>query len=275
MNLDGQSAAVHADGVEAAAYSDLFDAAPASLKARLGIDVQQHVGATLLIAPGLPTPMFNRAIGLGLAAAASETDVDVLVQRYAEAGSASWWLHWNPFAEPATMPELLQHRGFTLPSRRRWAKMLRGTQPPPTIHTDLHVAPARDDDVAPLTSAIAQAFGMPPFMADWLAALHGRPRWRVYAVTDEQRVVGGGCLFVDGDNAWLGMGSVVESHRRRGAQGALMALRIADAIAAGCEHIVTETGEAIADEPNPSLANMKRCGFATVASRLNFEAPKR
>ena len=80
MNLDGQSAAVHADSVEAAAYSDLFDAAPASLKARLGIDVQQHVGATLLIAPGLPTPMFNRAIGLGLAAAASDADVDALVQ---------------------------------------------------------------------------------------------------------------------------------------------------------------------------------------------------
>jgi hypothetical protein len=52
-----------------------------------------------------------------------------------------------------------------------------------------------------------------------------------------------------------------------------MARRISDAIAAGCRHIVTETGEPVGDEPNPSLSNMMRCGFRKVASRLNFQAP--
>ncbi|HSW07370.1 MAG TPA: hypothetical protein VLK61_22515 [Aquabacterium sp.] len=42
------------------------------------------------------------------------------------------------------------------------------------------------------------------------------------------------------DTAWLGMGAVLESHRRHGGQGALMA----------------------------------RCGFVSVASRLNFAAPR-
>jgi GNAT superfamily N-acetyltransferase len=121
--------------------------------------------------------------------------------------------------------------------------------------------------------AIVAAFEMPPFMAEWLAALHGQPHWRIYAVTDGTQVVGGGCLYVSGELAWLGMGGVLASHRRRGGQGALMARRIADAIEAGALHIVTETGEPIADEPNPSLANMKRCGFVTVASRLNFAGP--
>jgi hypothetical protein len=68
-------------------------------------------------------------------------------------------------------------------------------------------------------------------------------------------------------------GAVRTSHRRRGGQGALMARRIADAVAAGARYLVTETGEPMADEPNPSLANMKRCGFVTVASRLNFVGP--
>jgi hypothetical protein len=50
-----------------------------------------------------------------------------------------------------------------------------------------------------------------------------------------------------------------------------MTLRIADAIAAGGKYIVTETGEPVGDEPNPSLSNMQRCGFRQIASRLNFE----
>jgi hypothetical protein len=64
---------------------------------------------------------------------------------------------------------------------------------------------------------------------------------------------------------------VLPTHRRRGGQGALMARRIADAGAAGLDWVVTETGEPIAGESNPSLANMARTGFRCVASRLNFE----
>lgn len=48
-----------------------------------------------------------------------------------------------------------------------------------------------------------------------------------------------------------------------------MALRIRAAIAAGCTQITTETGEPVADEPNPSLVNMRYCGFKQVCSRLN------
>lgn len=57
------------------------------------------------------------------------------------------------------------------------------------------------------------------------------------------------------------------------AQRAPMALRVREAIAAGCARIVTETGEPVSDEPNPSLANMQWCGFRRVASRLNYAAP--
>jgi hypothetical protein len=34
--------------------------------------------------------------------------------------------------------------------------------------------------------------------------------------------------------------------------------------------VITETGEPIGDEPNPSLRNMAWCGFVRVASRLNY-----
>jgi hypothetical protein len=269
--MTSREAAALADHVEARAYAGLFAAAPDALRARLGLRVERLAGATALIAPGLPTTMFNRVIGLGLDDAATPGSVAQLRTLFRDAGVKAWWLHWNPDAQPVDMPALLAAQGFTLPARRAWAKMLRETAQPPAVRSDLAVAEARPADVAATASCIAQAFAMPPFMADWLAALHGRPAWRLYAVADAGVVVGGACLFVDGDAGWLGMGAVLASHRRRGGQGAAMARRIADAGAAGCRWVVTETGEPVDDEPNPSLANMRRHGFRQVASRLNFE----
>ncbi|MBL8348839.1 MAG: hypothetical protein JNL87_00865 [Burkholderiaceae bacterium] len=266
-----------ADDAEALAFADLFDAAPAPLRDTLGLRVERIADATLLLAPGLPTPMFNRAMGLGLVRPADESAVAAIADTYRGAGIGAWWLHWNPLAAPADLPARLAAQGYTPPARRSWAKMLHGREAPPAMPTGLGVAPARDDQIAAVTRAIARAFEMPPFMADWLAALHGRAGWRTYAVADGDEVVGGGCLFQTGHEtgtlAWLGMGAVLPSHRRRGGQGALMARRIADAIADGALHVVTETGEAMAGEPNPSLGNMQRCGFVRVASRLNFAAP--
>jgi hypothetical protein len=52
-----------------------------------------------------------------------------------------------------------------------------------------------------------------------------------------------------------------------------MLARIGLAIEEGARHLVTETGEQIGDEPNPSLRNMLACGFAKICSRENFAAP--
>jgi Acetyltransferase (GNAT) domain len=265
------TAALIADEIEAAAYADLFEAAPPAIKTALGLTVGRIAGMTLLIASGVPVTIFNRAMGLGLEQSARESDLEAVIATYQQAGVRTWWLHWSPFAQPAQFPDTLRALGFKEPSRRAWAKVLRGTDPPPRIATDLTVALANDGNVDAAMTAVAQAFAMPPVMSQWLAALRGRPRWKVYSVADQGRPVGGACLFIDGDRAWLGVAGIAESHRRRGGQGAVMARRIDDAIAAGCTHIVTETGEPVGNEPNPSLANMKRCGFRQVASRLNFE----
>ncbi len=270
----GHAAARLADDVEASAFIDLYAAAPAPLRQQLGLQVHPLPGATALLAPGLPTPMFNRVIGFGMGHPATAERLRVAQCLYRDAGVANWWLHWNPWASPPGFTASLHAAGFTSPSRRSWAKVLRGAEPAPPVASDLAVAPVPRDRVDEVCACIAQAFGMPAFMADWLAALDGRPRWRLVAARDGDRIVGGGCLYLDGAHAWLGMGSVVESHRRRGGQQALLARRIEHAIDAGCRAIVSETGEPIADEPTPSLANLLRCGFTVVASRLNLQAPR-
>jgi len=273
MKIDPHTAAVLADRAEALAFADLYAAAAPALRSRLGLRVEHMAGATLLLAPGLPVAMFNRVIGLGLQQPVTDADIDAIVAAYRGAGIAPWWLHVNPLAAPADLAARLQARGFSAPPRRSWAKMLRGTEAAAPVDSSLLIVPARDDQVAETAQVVTTTFEMPPFVADWFAALHGRPHWRFYSVLDGAAVVGGGCLFVDGDLGWLGMGAVLPTHRRRGGQAALMARRIADAGAAGARWAVTETGEPIGDEPNPSLANMRRAGFEQVASRLNFAAP--
>lgn len=236
-----------ADRIEARAYADLYGAAPAALKSRLGLRTEYRAGATVLVAPGLPTPMFNRVIGVGTEHAVTPREIESLLELYRSAAVPRWWLHWSPCAEPGDGLALLAPMGFAVSARRNWAQMQRSTADPPRVRSELGIEAATAITVGAAAACIARGFGMPDFVGDWIAAQHGRRSWRVYAVADGDTVVGGACLFVDGDAAWLGMAAVLPSHRRRGGQGALMARRIADAGAAGCELVATETGEPVGD----------------------------
>lgn len=276
-NLDPSVAARISDAIEAQAFASMYAAAPRELAQRLGLAVQQYGGVTALVAAHVPSTMFNRALGLGLElgldTAATDADLTRLLELYRAAGVSSWWLHWNPYAQPQDFERHIAARGFTQPRRRAWAKFLRGPQPAPAVITELSVRGPAPAEVAATANAITAAFEMPAFMVDWIAALAVHPAWRLYCVADGRQIVGGGCLFVAGTRAWFGLGAVLPSHRKRGGQRALLAQRMADAIALGCTELVTETGEPIADEPNPSLANILRSGFVRVAVRQNYAAP--
>lgn len=265
--------AAAADGIEAAALRDMIAAAPPEFARAVGLKSATAGGATLLIAPGIPDIQFNRAIGLGVHSAATEADVDAVVAEFAAAGSRTYWIHWNPIGSPENAPQWLTARGFALPPRRSWAKVARGVESPPRFPTALEVRGAHPGEENAAGEAITRAFGMPPAFAGWFAALALRPRWRMYVALDTANVVGGGLLYVQDNDAWLGAGGVVKEFRGRGAHLELMALRIREARAVGCTRVFTETGEPVANEANPSLANMHRCGFERLCSRLNYAAP--
>lgn len=262
-----------ADFIEAAAFREIYAAAPQQLAASLGLAANEFAGATLLIAPGLQQTMFNRVIGLGVPRPVSEADLDAVIAAYGDDRRPTYWIHWTPTAQPADLPRWLEARGFTLAGRRSWAKMIRGTEPPPSFDTTLDVRTPTVEEQTAVAEAICASFGMPPAFVPWIAALAKRPAWRAYGAFDGSAAVGGAYLYIGGGTGWLGLGGVRPDYRNRGAHRALMALRIREAIAAGCTQIVTETGEPVGNEANPSLANMQRSGFARVCSRLNYASP--
>ncbi len=261
------------DAVEAAAYRDMVAAAPPSLAHALGLETRDVRSATLLVAPGLPTPIFNRVIGLANGAAATQGDLDAIAQAYRSAGVRTWWIHATPGPHFDDLCALLESNGYALPSRRAWAKMWRGPEPSPEVSSASEIGRASPGDATEVGAVLSAAFGMPPSAATWLASLVGRGGWLTAVARLDGKIVGAGMLHRQGRAGWLGIGGVREDARGARAHRALMAWRIREAIVLGCSDIVTETGEPTGDEPNPSLRNMEACGFRRLCSRLNFAAP--
>ena len=259
-----------ADDIEAAASRDLYQAAPPAAGARF----TSIGGATALIAPTLPVTYFNRVIGLGSGAPATAADIDDIIAEYAASNVRNYWIHVGPSAQPPTLATQLTQRGFATGTRRSWAKFLRGVEPSSARDTELTLREATAADANAVATVVCTAYGLPPELTPWFAALVGRPRWRVWLAERDDYVVATGSLFVDGDTAWLGVAATLAQHRGLGAQSALLAARIHAAAEMGCRVIATETGEPTGNEPSPSLANIRRAGFAQMSSRLNYASPQ-
>lgn len=260
-----------ADAIEAGASRDMYRAAPPEL----ALHCLELAGATALIAPSLPVSYFNRVIGLGNQLPATAADIEAAQAHYRQHGVRLFWIHVSPLALTEPFSAALALHGFVPASRPRWAKFLRGPDAPPTASTSLTLRAATTADAPAVAAVVCAAYGMPATIAPWFATLVGRRDWHVWVAEDDGRIVATGAIFIDGETAWLGMGATLVEHRGRGAQSALLAARIQAAAALGCRVIATETGEPVGDEPNPSLANIRRAGFQQVCSRLNYASPHR
>ena len=64
--------------------------------------------------------------------------------------------------------------------------------------------------------------------------------------------------------------STLPTHRGQGAQSALLAMRVEDALAAGCRYLSAETGKPDPGEDNSSWNNMLRLGFRHLHDRSNW-----
>ena len=159
------------DLIEAAAFKDFYAAAPSDLAKSLGLQVAELTGATLLHAPRIPQSMFNRAIGLGVHRQLAEPDLDAVIAAFRATGYPGYWIHYNPIAAPTELPRWLEARGFTIPPRRSWAKMLRGNEAPPEVDVRFEVREARPGEESALAQVVRSAFGMPPSFVPWIAEL--------------------------------------------------------------------------------------------------------
>lgn len=214
--------------------------------------------------------LHNRALGLGLHEPLSAGTLDAVLAHY-RGGAPGFALNLCPLASRDGLERELSARGFaTFFHHLKW---VRGDAPAPPVNSTLRIEralPARALEWGALAARILES---PVGHAAWTARTVGRPGWSHYFACDSGTPVAVGALFVRDDAAWLGWGATLESHRRRGAQGALLATRIADALEQGARWLTTETAPDWPDVPGESVRNAKRAGFHPAYERPSWIWP--
>ena len=252
--------------VERDAWLDLYAAAPPDAAAELGLTFALKGNAALLISGRLDTLEFNRLACLGVASPVQPQVLDEAIAAF-DAASVRNGVVQVPEGEKA-LAALCNARDL-VPHRRVWAKFIRR---PGVINaqTSLEIRTITSEHAAAFGAIVATVYGLPPAAAAWLSALVGRPRWTCFMAFDGGTPVAAAALFSDGASGWLGVAASLAAYRRRGAQSALLAARIAHATANGIRILTTETGVPHPGEPGPSYENIQRAGFDIAYLRPNF-----
>jgi GNAT superfamily N-acetyltransferase len=230
--------------------------------------VEEIGGALCTAVPKAPgSALFNRATGLGLGEPATEEALEEIGRFFAEAGVAHG-VTVTPNARPAALAAWLEARGF----RRgyAWTKLRRAVEPVPSTQADLKVERVGTNRGEIFSEVFQRAYGTLEFLRPRLAEMPGRPGWHCFVAFDGEAPAATGALFVTGSVGWLGMAGTLPEFRRRGAQTALLAARVAAAREAGCSVVVTETGEPVERRPSNSYRNIVRAGFEPVYVRQNY-----
>jgi hypothetical protein len=219
----------------------------------------------------LDVGLFNRSIGLGIGRVAAEADVDMVLGAFRTAGVSQYVIQVSPFARPSALERWLEVRG--LRRGRRWAKVWRDTRDLPHEGTSLRIERVGLEHRDAWVAVVLAAFEMPEQLGPMIGSPFEQPGWSHYLALDGDTPVGTAAMRVLEDVAWLGFGATLESHRGRGSQGAMFAVRLRDARDAGVQLCITETGEDLPEDPNPSYRNMLRSGFRLAYLRQNWLPP--
>jgi len=266
-------------------YRDFYRALPAPLAASAGISVTPAPGpgAPPALAPthfravGFDHPMFNRTMGIVTPDAAATT-LSEAREHFAGAGIRRWMLQVAPAAEDAGFRSAASAAGLV--RLRGWARHAgRADDAARAVEarraTPLELDRIGAEDAEPWARIVVESFRLPETFVPWLAALAHQPGWHLYLARHRGDPVASAALFLrDAERlAHLNFAGTRPEFRGRGAQSALVALRIADARALGARWIVSESDENLTDRPNPSTRNLVRLGLPVHYVRANWGPP--
>ncbi len=245
-----------------------------SLRARLGITGRRFGRGVAISVRNDPSHYWSRAQGFGFDQPVTAQLIGQVVDFYREAGTASANLHLPPDVLPADWDEIRETYG--LAPGGTVVKLIRDTAPVEPAKTSLRVGPVDPADEAAVRAwADVQilAFEMPDpdgLLTEMLAALCDVPDFQPYAAWDGDKLVATAGLYVEGEIGECVSASTLPEYRGRGVQSALIALRVQDALEAGCQWVAAETGKPAEGRQNPSLDNLRRAGFRILYDRSSW-----
>lgn len=254
--------------VERASVESMYGAAPESVRRRLGLRLDEIETALVSISTAEPSPLLNRALGLGVERPASRDSIDAIAKHFRERGVERYYLHVHPEAQPAELRSWVEAAGFE--KDRGWMKFERDVEPAANVQSNLSVLRIDATDADDFGAIVAEGFGMQPASGALLAAVVDQPDWFCYLAFYGVTPAAAAAMFVNDDAAYFGWAATHPDFRRRGAQSALLRQRVVDALELDCQVMFTETGEAVQGEPQHSCNNIQRAGFEPCYLRENF-----
>jgi GNAT superfamily N-acetyltransferase len=270
-NLD----AAAAEAVEAEARFQSLVNTPAET---LGAAAARIGGGVVLSMRGSTTSFVNRA--LGFTTPITGRLIDEILDFYRSQRTPAAAIQLPPAMLPADWAEICASRGLKagesvikLACRVDDAATGESSRP---LADGLRIAPVDRGDAERWGTAMVEWFGVPdPGLAAMMTAGAGHPRFRPYAVWKPRpdgpdRMVAGGNVFVDGEVAELSGAATEPAFRGRGAQTALIAVRIDAARKAGARWVATEVGRPPPGHGGTSLDNMLRAGLRVLYVRQNW-----
>lgn len=230
-------------------------------------DVVEVDGAVVLLVPEAPgSPMLNRVVGLGLDDPATEERVDAALAVVPR--GTRFYVGVSPHAEPPELPAWLEARG--LEPGWGWMAFRRSVTAPEPATTELTLVDvASGEERAAFARIVRVAYGLPEEVERRLRVAPD-VGWDCLLALDGDEAAGAAAIYVAEGVGYLGFAATLAEHRGKGAQSALLTERIRRAAAAGCDVILTETGEQREGLPSNSYRNIRRAGFAELAVTANW-----
>lgn len=244
-------------------------------RGREGFEIAVAGGAACFAGANSP---FNKVVGLGFGGVPSDAELDMIEAAFGSRGCPTQ-VELAHLADPE-IAAALTARGYQLVSfenvlGRPLADGLERVTPP-----GVDVRPGADEDFETWLDTVVEGFANPDTQG--VASHEEFPR-DVVAVATRDMVAAGATRYVaTADGAVAGGASVrfahgiaqltgaatAPAHRRRGVQTALLAARLVDAAAAGCDIAVVTTAPG-----SKSQENVQRRGFDLLYTRAILVKP--
>lgn len=261
MNGEAQTRQLQRHMIEA--FELWYGADPA-----LGTQVAHVAGATAFRWPALPVPLFNRALGLGDELEPEDADVDRLIDLYREDPFPAY-IQLSPLANRAALGRRLRDRGLQQTLSMATLAMSRDGEVPSAMDPAISIEPVDDRNADDFVQVLGAAFSLPPVYEPFLRASMALPQVENFLARLDGGPAGVGQIVVAAGVGGLYSGAVLERHRKRGVQSALISYRVRRAFDRGLRLLYSGTEEV----DNQSSRNLRKQGFFLAYEIENWEVP--
>ena len=256
------------ESIEFDALETWFLAAAASDSGRFRWSRFRQGDAMCYISTSEPSILVNRVLGIGSEYRPTPDVLSSIRKTYASAGVGRFFLHVIPEQLGDDYETLLTDAGYV--KYRGWMKFVRGNAPAEVLDCDFAIRRIGPAHAAAFASIAGNAFDFHPGFHPAIAALVNDENWQLYVGFDGTTPACTGGLYMKDGVGYLDFGATHPDFRRHGGQAAILNTRIRAAIDAGCDSIVTMTGEAAPGDEQHSYRNILRAGFGEAYLRENW-----